>query len=145
MTAEKQGALPFSMEIALAMTGSLPTLPEAESEPGISPAPHNNSGVSMHAHPKFLPPPPLFPVRHCSARGCVFPVSETGNGLCHFHDMEDETPVYFQSRQPILSVLDRAKYVFWEEGFEDDCERKRRVQTLLRRAIMRGSLARGGA
>ncbi len=44
----------------------------------------------------------------CREKGCVFPASESGSGLCLVHDRQEQEPDTFGSMQPTWFVLHRS-------------------------------------
>lgn len=94
-----------------------------------------------------LPPPrpptpgvtaPLLFSPRCKIKGCVFPASDLATGMCHSHDLEETEPEFFQTFQPILYVLQQAKYGIPDQSFEDQ-RGERRLRVAHHKASMKGA------
>lgn len=62
----------------------------------------------------------------CSERGCVFPASSTGYGICVYHMHQREEPVLFRSHQPTGMLLDPARTLPTEKEYDGSRKRDRR-------------------
>ena len=70
---------------------------------------------NLEGLPPPRPPTPILAASlllnpRCKIKACVFPASDLAAGMCHFHDLQEIEPELFQSFQPILYVLQQAKY-----------------------------------
>ncbi len=95
-----------------------------------------------------LPPPrPPTPVvaatllfsPRCKMKGCVFPASDLATGMCHSHDLQEIEPELFQSFQPILYVLQQAKYGIPDQPFESGQFHRRRLLYGCRQPAKKGA------
>ena len=80
--------------------------------------------------------PPFNP--RCKMKGCVFPASDLATGMCHCHDLQESEPEFFQSYQPILYVLQQAKFGISDPSMDDGHVRQRRALVLRRKASLKG-------
>lgn len=93
-----------------------------------SPLPTSNSQATA---PGQLNPRPTervasLPVTpQCDEKGCVFPASGPGGRKCLVHDREKNEPEHFESFQPTVLLLDRAKYGLPDPETEPDDYRAR--------------------
>ncbi|TAM78678.1 MAG: hypothetical protein EPN47_20010 [Acidobacteria bacterium] len=62
----------------------------------------------------------------CAEKGCVFPASSFGYGMCVYHIHQQEEPALFRSHQPTGMLLDPARILPTEKEYEGSRKRDRR-------------------
>lgn len=67
-----------------------------------------------------------FTALRCGEKGCVFPASPSGSGMCTYHMRQLEEPVLFCSRQPTSLLLDPVRTSPAEQEHEDSRRHDRR-------------------
>lgn len=82
------------------------------------------------------PAPMTVPARaghaRCREKGCIFPVSTSGEGACAMHRLAEKEPKLFLSLQPSSFLLDQAKFVIPDRDFDYSRARDRRRLAVLR-------------
>ena len=139
----------FPLKQVLITTVKSPASPSAkflfQNAGELSPMPR---GTLKAANLEGLPPPrpptpmvsaPLLFSLRCKIKGCVFPASNPATGMCHSHDLQEMEPEFFQSFQPILYVLQQAKFGEPDQPVGDGQRRGPRLLIARRKAAMKGA------
>ena len=84
------------------------------------------SSIPSHPTGEFLP-------GRCCVRGCIYPADPTG--MCLDHQRQNREPRFFQSHQPTLLVMDRARFDLPDSEPDDARTRDRRRLAAARAAF----------
>src|SRR5579859_4801928 len=138
----------FPLKQVLITTVKSPASPSAKflfrNAGELSPLPR---GTLKAANLEGLPPPrpptpmvaaPLLFSLRCKIKGCVFPASDPATGMCHSHGRQEIEPEFFQSYQPILYVLQQAKFDISNQPSDDE-RGERRLRVLRHKTAMKGA------
>ncbi|MHB8654124.1 MAG: hypothetical protein ACYDA9_09620 [Terriglobia bacterium] len=98
----------------------------------------NLEGLPPPRPPTAVGPITMLCSARCIIKGCVFPASDPATGMCHSHGRQEIEPEFFQSYQPILYVLQQAKFDISNQP--SDGERgARRLRALRHQTAMKGA------
>jgi len=76
------------------------------------------------------------PTPRCCEKGCIFPATGSGTGRCLQHDLEELEPALFNSCQPTMLLLDRAKFGLPDPEADYSRARDRRRLAALREEFL---------
>ena len=75
------------------------------------------------------------PFSRCNEKGCIFPASRWAQGKCLHHNLQQLEPTFFQSFQPSMLLVDRAKFGAPHSRSEDVRARDRHRLAALRESF----------
>ena len=101
------------------------TAPARDESDSLPPDPRGARPTSQVDSPGAAPPSSLPGASRCDEKGCVFPVAGTGRSKCLSHNREESEPEHFESFQPTVLLLDRAKHGLPDAETEPDDSRVR--------------------
>lgn len=121
-----------------------PPIAQATPHSFLASPPHSTPGLAPGPLPPVLAFPSLrssshpargeFAAGRCRVRGCVYPAGPTGS--CLHHQRQASEPRFFQSHQPTMLLLDRARFDVPDSEPDDTRAHDRRRLAAAREAFL---------